>query len=160
MRSSGTSGPMRSLAIVDASALYASLDRRDAHHRDAVDVLSRAELRLVIPTLVIAEVAYVADTRLGPSVEAAFIRGLADLDIEPPAVDDWPSIADLVERYADMRLGTTDASIAVLADRLATDLVITFDRRHFEAVRTPAGRPFRILPERSSIHDQAAPYRT
>jgi predicted nucleic acid-binding protein len=68
------------------------------------------------------------------------------LEVEAPAADECV-IADLVERYADFRLGTVDASIVVLADRLDTDLIATLDRRHFGAVRSPAGRHFRLLPE-------------
>lgn len=139
---------MRSLAIVDTSALYASLDRSDGGHARCASVLRRGDLRIVIPMLVIAEVAYFAETRLGPQVEAAFVRSLGGLDVEAPTVADWPSIADMVGRYADLRLGTTDASIAVLADRVETDLVITLDRRHFGAIRSPSGRPFHLLPER------------
>jgi predicted nucleic acid-binding protein len=34
----------------------------------------------------------------------------------------------------------------VLADRLAIDRVLTLDRRHFEAARTPSGRALTIVP--------------
>jgi predicted nucleic acid-binding protein len=64
-------------------------------------------------------------------VQAAFLRTLASVEVEAPAAEDWPAIADLVERYADFPFGTTDASVAVLAERLGTDLIITLDRRHF-----------------------------
>ena len=149
---------MRSLAIVDTSALYAAVDRAEAKHDQCVEVLGRRDLELVIPTLIVGEATYLVAARQGPAHEAAFLRGLSSFPIEPPSVDDWPKIADLVERYADMGLGTADASIAVLAERLGTDLVITLDRRHFEAIRTPSGRPFRLLPEWPSIHEEPAAY--
>lgn len=76
-----------------------------------------------------------------------FIRGLADVEIEPPTFEDWPAIANLIERYADFPLGTTDASVAVLAERLDTNLIITLDRRHFGAIQMPSGMTFRILPD-------------
>ncbi len=112
----------------------------------------------MIPALVVAEVAYLAGERLGASQEATFVRSLRTLHVEAPMVDDWPLIADMVERHADIRLGTTDASVAVLADRLGTDIVLTLDRRHFEAIRSPAGRAFRILPEPPRVHEDAAAY--
>ena len=71
---------------------------------------------------------------------------------------DWPLIADLVECYADFPLGTVDASIAVLADRLGTDLVVTLDRRHFAAIRSPGGRSFRLLPEPAAVHEAPVAY--
>lgn len=149
---------MRSLAIADTSALYASLDRRDAEHSRCADILRRRELQIVIPLLVVAEVAYFADTRLGPGVESAFVRSLAGLDVEAPTVEDWPLIADLVERYANFPLGTTDAATVVLADRLGTDLVVTLDRRHFGTVQSPKGRHFRLLPETIAVHEEPAMY--
>src|SRR3954471_1621482 len=118
---------MPTIAVVDTSALLASIDRGDAAHRACVDVLRRRELHLVIPALIVAEVSYLAGARLGANVEATFVRSLERLDVEAPTVDDWPRIAALVDRYADLGLGTADASIAVLADRLDTDLVITLD---------------------------------
>ncbi|CAN5419336.1 hypothetical protein BH20CHL6_BH20CHL6_07090 [soil metagenome] len=51
-----------------------------------------------------AEVTYLVGLRLGAAIEAAFLRGLASLEVEAPAGDDWPSIADLVERYGDFPL--------------------------------------------------------
>ena len=53
-------------------------------------------------------------------------------------------------------LGTVDASIVVLADRLETDLIVTLDRRHFRAIRSPRGRSFRLLPEPKQIHEDVA----
>lgn len=149
---------MRSTAIVDAGPLLASLDRRDPDHARCAEVLRRRDLDLVIPTLVIAEVVHFAALRLGPGGEAAFIRSLADLSVEDPHPDDWPLIGDLVERYGDFPLGTVDASIAVLADRLDTDLIITLDRRHFGAIRSPQGRTFRLLPEPRQVHEDPAGY--
>ena len=151
---------MRSLAIVDTSALFAAADTTELDHRACLDVLGRRDLDLVIPALVVAEAAYLVGTRLGPASEAAFIRGLSGFAIEAPGVDDWPLIADLVERYGNFPIGTTDASIAVLADRLETDLIVTLDRRHFGAIRSPQGRTFRLLPEPSAVHEDAAAYQS
>jgi predicted nucleic acid-binding protein len=149
---------MRSIAIVDAGPLLASLDRKDPDHVRSAEVLRRRDLDLVIPTLVIAEVAHFAALRLGPDVEAAFVRNLPRLGVEDPHPEDWPLIADLVERYADFPLGTVDASIVVLADRLDTDLIVTLDRRHFGAMRSPRGRAFRLLPEPKQVHEETADY--
>jgi predicted nucleic acid-binding protein len=113
-----------------------------------------------MPALAVAEAAYLVGTRLGATSEAAFVRGLLGFAIEAPTVEDWPAIADLIERYADLRLGATDASIAVLADRLETDVVVTLDRRHFGVIRTRSGRAFRIFPEPTSIHEAAGTYAT
>jgi hypothetical protein len=110
-------------------------------------VLADRELELIIPALVVAEVCYLVEGRLGPRAEARFLRSLSGFDVEAPTPEDWPNIAALVERYGDFPLGGTDASVAVLAERLGTDLIVTLDRRHFGAIRMGDGRGFRLLPE-------------
>ena len=135
------------IAIVDSGPLYAAVDADDDDHGRCLEVLQRSDLELVVPALVVAEVTYLVGRRLGAATEAAFLRGLATLEVESPTLDDWPAIADLVERYGDFPLGGTDASVAVLAKRLGTDVIVTLDRRHFGAIRSAPGRPFRLLPD-------------
>jgi len=135
------------IAIVDSGPLYATVDADDNYHKRCLDLFERADLELVVPALVVAEVTYLIGRRLGSSVEAAFLRGLAQYEVEAPGVDDWAAIAAMVERYGDFPLGSTDASVAVLAERLETDLLLTLDRRHFGAIRMNNGRPFRLLPD-------------
>lgn len=137
---------MTTLAIVDSGPLYAALDADDDHNRAAVDVLRDSRFDLVIPTLVIAEVAYLVEARLGARVEAEFLRSISQFRIESPTPD-WLRIAALVERYADFPLGTVDASVIALAERLNTPTVITLDRRHFQAVRPAHCDAFEILPD-------------
>ncbi len=85
--------------------------------------------------------------RLGARAEARFLRGLAEFDVEAPAAADWPRISELVKRYADFALGGVDASVVALAERLATNVVVTLDRRHFGAVEPRHTRSFRLLPD-------------
>lgn len=134
------------LAVVDAGPLYAAADADDADHSAALAALSRADLRLIVPALVIAEAAYFVGRRLGPAAEAAFLRGLASLDVEAPDDQDLARMAQLVEQYADFPLGGTDASVVALAERLEATVVITFDRRHFAAVRPQHCEAFDVLP--------------
>lgn len=134
------------LAIVDTGPLYAAVDADDQDHARCRAVLERRDLEFVVPALVVAEAAYLVGRRLGPAIEAAFVRGLAEFEVEGPTADDWSLIAALVERYGDFPLGTTDASVAILAERLDTNLVVTLDRRHFGALRTSTGGSFELLP--------------
>jgi hypothetical protein len=84
--------------------------------------------------------------RLGADAEAHFLHGLKHFDVEAPAPEDWPRIAELVERYRSFPLGGTDASVVTLAERLGAELVITLDHRHFAAIQ-PRDRAFELLPE-------------
>ena len=135
------------LAVVDSGPLYAVVDADDNDHGRCLDVLQSSELDLVVPALVVAEVTYLVGRRMGPTTEAAFLRGLGAMEVESPTPDDWTAIGQLVERYGDFPLGGTDASVAVLADRLDTDLIVTLDTRHFGALRSPSGSAYRLLPD-------------
>ena len=89
-------------------------------------------------------------SRLGPLAEARFLQDLVlgtmiSIDIEP---GDWQRIAELVWTYRDMPLGTTDASIVAVAERLNVAQIATLDHRHFGAVRPSHRESFELLPER------------
>jgi uncharacterized protein len=134
------------LAVVDAGPLYAAADGDDQDHEACRSVLSRADLRLVVPALAVAEATYFVGRRLGAPAEAAFLRGLGALDVEGPSPEDFDRIAQLVETYADFPLGGTDASLIALAERVGADIVITLDRRHFAAVKPNHRDAFQLLP--------------
>jgi uncharacterized protein len=88
----------------------------------------------------------VCDT--GPLVAAVFLRSLAGGDFSPvdltPA--DYLRMSELVEQYADLPLGTTDAAVVALAERLATSEVATLDRRHVTVVRPRHAGTLTLLP--------------
>jgi uncharacterized protein len=134
------------LTVVDAGPLYATADADDQDHEACRAVLSRADLRLVIPALAVAEATYVVGRRLGAGAEATFLRGLGALDVEGPAPEDFDRIAQLVETYANFPLGGTDASIIALAERIGAEFVVTLDRRHFAAVKPSHLDAFQLLP--------------
>jgi predicted nucleic acid-binding protein len=134
------------LAVVDAGPLYATADADDDHHQACRAVLSRGDLRLVVPALVVAEATYFVGRRLGAAAEAAFLQGLGSLDVEGPAREVFQRIAELVERYASFRLGGTDASLIALAERIGASTLVTLDRRHFAAVKPRHIEAFELLP--------------
>lgn len=127
--------------------MYAYVDRDDRHHATSLELLESYPGPLLVPMLVITEVAYLLGTRLGAEAEVRFMGDLAagNLIAEPVAVADWLRVAELVARYADLPLGTTDASVVAAAERLGVTEVATFDRRHFTVVRS-AVSPLNLLP--------------
>jgi predicted nucleic acid-binding protein len=54
---------------------------------------------------------------------------------------------ELVDESRDFPLGGTDASVVALAERLGTELVVTFDRRRFGAIRPRHCESLQLLPE-------------
>ncbi len=55
-------------------------------------------------------------------------------------------MAELVERYADLRLGATDASVIATAERLGITTLATIDRRNFTIVRPNHVEAFELVP--------------
>jgi uncharacterized protein len=137
---------MTTLAVVDAGPLYAAADADDHDHASSLAVLSRSDLRLVIPALAVAEATYFVGRRLGAPAESAFLHGLGSLDVEGPTGEDFVRMAELVADYADFPLGGTDASVIALAERLGSPIVVTLDRRHFAAIRPRHREAFELLP--------------
>ncbi|MBI2755530.1 MAG: PIN domain-containing protein [Chloroflexi bacterium] len=135
------------MAVVDSGALYAAVDLDDAAHHACVAVFRQPGMQFVYPTLVIGEVSYLVERRLGPGAEAAFLRSVAPLDLEAPTPVDWVRMADLVAQYRDFPLGAVDASVTALAERLGVTTVLTLDRRHFAVIRPAHVKAFNLLPE-------------
>lgn len=125
------------MLIVDAGPLYAAAATRDRNHRRCVDLLIGAPRPILVPALVVTEVAYLLGDRIGPHAELAFAQSLdrGELIVEPVLDSDWPRIVELTEQYADLPLGIVDASVVALAERRGLDTIATLDRRHFATVR-------------------------
>jgi len=136
------------LIIVDASALFAALDEAEHKHEQVVTALASAQQPIVLSPFVLAELDYFLVRHLGVTVELAFLAEVARGTYELAAfeTEDVGRAHDVIARYSDLRIGVTDASIVVLADRYGTDRVLTLDERHFRALRTLDGKPFTLLP--------------
>ena len=55
-------------------------------------------------------------------------------------------VGALVRRYGDLPLGTTDASVIAVAERLGATEIATLDRRHFTVVRARHTDALTLLP--------------
>lgn len=137
------------MLVVDAGPLVAAAARRDRNHQRCVELLSQAPPPLLVPSLVLTEVAYFLADRIGPEAEQAFARSLREGELlaEPVEPTDWARIAELLDQYRDLPLGIVDASVVAACERLgATDLA-TLDRRHFSIVRPRHCAALTLLPE-------------
>ena len=54
------------------------------------------------------------------------------------------AIRELVARYADLPLGTVDATVVAAAERLGITAIATTDRRHFSVVRPAHAEAFEL----------------
>jgi len=140
--------------VCDTGPLVAAALSNDSYHLPCVKLfndLHAAGRKLLIPATVIAEVGYLLNREAGPRVESLFLRSIADGDFT--AVDlstaDYARMADLVVKYGSLPLGTTDASVVAVAERMKLTEVATLDRRHFSVVRPNHVNALTLLPNRS-----------
>lgn len=134
--------------IVDTGPLVAALDRDDKDHERCTELLATARGPLRVPGPVLTEVCYLLERHSGSVAEAAFLRALADgeLELVPITTADLVRMAELVTTYADLPLGAVDASVLALAERLDDLDVATLDRRHFTILRPSRGRTLTLHP--------------
>ena len=140
------------MILFDTNILVAAARTADVNHHIAVRLLNTmSEPRLVPPT-VVAEVCYLLSEWGGPDAEVRFLRDFrpGGLRLAELTDTDVVRMADLAERYADLRLGGTDASLVAIAERLDIERIATFDRRHFTVVRPVHIDAFLLLPEAMS----------
>ncbi len=134
--------------ILDSSGLLAAIDEEQEDHIAAREVLESVRGPLLISPFVLAELDYMILTRMGQGRELALLGEVARgaYRLERFSEEDVTAAIEIVERYADFRIGLADASNVVLANRYGTLDVLTLDERDFRTLRGPGGRPFRILP--------------
>lgn len=106
--------------IVDTGVIYADIDRSDDWHAAAAELLSTAPGPLRVPSLVVTEVCYLLQVRLGSVAEADFLVALSrqEIDLSPLTTGDYARAAELVRKYSDLPLGAVDASAIAVAERL------------------------------------------
>jgi len=137
------------MLVIDAGPLVAAAATADRNHERCVTLLANAPRPLVVPTLVVTEVAYFLGDRIGQVAEQAFARSLRDgeLVVEPVEPRDWVRVCELLDRYRDLPLGIVDATVVATCERLGADTLATLDRRHFSVVRPSHCAALTLLPD-------------
>ena len=136
------------MIVVDTGVLLAAVSSTDRHHRESAALLAAHAGQIVTPALVIAEAAWMIESVVGPSAEAAFVTSAAngELGIEDLTLNDYHRCAELIERYADLGLGLVDASVVAIAERKEVTVVATLNHRDFTVVRPRHCEALELLP--------------
>jgi hypothetical protein len=137
--------------ICDTGPLVAAALINDDDHYACVELMTGLHLagrQILVPAPVVAEVGYMLAREATAAVEAAFLQSLADGDFVPVDLTtaDYARMAELVNQYADLGLGTTDAAVISLSERLNLTEVATLDHRHFTVVRPRHVQALTLLP--------------
>jgi uncharacterized protein len=134
--------------ILDAAPLVAVADRRDRIGQTIGMLLRDEPGELIVPAPVTAEVDYLLGRRLGRRSRLAFLDDLAAgrFTVSQMDSDDHRVVADLERQYEDLDVGLADLSLVVAATQHRTRRLLTFDERHFRALRPLDGGHFTLLP--------------
>ncbi|MGH3246801.1 MAG: type II toxin-antitoxin system VapC family toxin [Trebonia sp.] len=138
---------MRAL-VCDTGPLLAVLNDRDKLHKACVALFDGFDGDLVVPSLIVTEVCYLAQTQVGPQAEARFLDSIVarEVTIENPSAQDWVRITQLVRQYAGFPLGVADASVIATAERLGIRQLASIDNRHMRAVTPAHCDAFELFP--------------
>jgi uncharacterized protein len=134
--------------ILDTSGLVAAYGHDQAQGNDVREVLRGEAGPLVLSPFVLAELDYLITSRLGAGAELNMLEDVAGgvYRLAEFTQHDMAQARSVIAKYADLKIGLADASIAVLAARHMTTRVLTLDLRHFRAMEPLQGGSFTILP--------------
>lgn len=133
---------------LDTGVALSAADRDEPRHHACVEIMRAHRGELVMAAPVVAETAWMIESRLGPAAEARFVRLVTSEEIEVVDLDldGYRRCVELIETYADMGLGLVDASVVAVAERLGITTVATLNRRDFAVVRPGHVEAFELIP--------------
>ncbi len=134
--------------VIDAGPLVAFADLSDPRYESVRRIILSERSALVIPAPVTAEADYLIASRVGDVARRSYLDDLAAgrFDVECLTSEDYARVAMCERQYADLRPGLADLSVVVVAARLRCTRILTFDERHFRAIRPLFGDVFTLLP--------------
>lgn len=132
--------------VADTSFVLALMDAKDIGHGRARDWYAEYSGSLVTTPLAVAEMDHLIRGRIGRDAARALEDQIEEGSL---IVRWWP--ADVFETIAvsrsNPRVGLSDASLVVLASRLETTSIATFDLKDFRKLRPLTGEAaFTLLP--------------
>lgn len=132
--------------LLDTGPLVAYLDSSEAEHEQVGGVMDGFTGVLSTTAAVVTEVVqFVRRTHYGTIAVSEFISqsGIQIHGMCEPA--DIQAASDLMQRYTATPMDFADATLVLLAERLAVSDILTLDRRGFNTYRLPDGTPFNLV---------------
>ena len=120
------------MITLDTSAVFTLSNSKDKDHQRIKAALLAARPPFIIPTGILAEIAYLLEQRLGQAVLLAFLSDIKNAAFKLDHESNWPRVETLVSRYANLPLGLADALVIECAERRGGQ-VLTLDK-HFWVV--------------------------
>lgn len=134
--------------VIDTGVLVAAIEPRDEHHERCARLLEAAREPRVVPAPVLVELEYLLRAASDTAAFQVFLENCAAgaFTIAALLPEDYIRIRELLERYADLRLGLVDASVLAVTERLREPKLATLDLRHFSVLRPRHVNALELLP--------------
>jgi len=121
---------------LDASALIAYFNKEDEFHESACEIIDSTELSLNLFTsdVTVLELQYVLWRKIGNEVAIEKTYGIMeaeDICVLSTSTDDIFRELEIFKRYP---MPSFDALICAVMKREGVEFLLSFDRRHFDAV--------------------------
>ena len=133
--------------LLDTGALVSLLDRSQTHHVACRRVFDEWRGAVVSTEAVLTEATHLLGRVAGGSAACVrfFVAGGALL--VPTSADSLKRVGVLLDKYADVPMDYTDATLVALGEELGSAIIFTTDRTDFSIYRLKNRKPFRILPD-------------
>lgn len=139
------------MVLIDTGYWCALGNPKDKFHQQALLVTSTLKEDPVTTWPVITETCHLLQRELGAKAASQFINLLRvdSIDIFKIESDHLFRTQALMEKYADLPMDLTDASLVILAEELGHGRILSTDLRDFRAYRWKNHNPFQnlLLPD-------------
>jgi predicted nucleic acid-binding protein len=131
--------------------IVAAFDRDDDHHEICTSLLAGMREKRVVPSPVLVEVdhllrRYTQNESFGTVLDQ--VRSGALL-IEDLVAADYERAGELLQTYADLKVGFVDCAVLAITERLGEPKLATLDHRHFGTMRPRHVEALELLPAAS-----------
>ena len=128
--------------------MWATFDRDDADHAPCSHLLADTREPRILPAPVLVEFDHFAsrqrDRRAVDVLLGEIDRGA--YEVEDLLASDYRRVGELLNTYADLRVGFVDAAVLAVTERLREPKLATLDHRHFSVMRPRHVDALELLP--------------
>lgn len=134
--------------LADSGFIVALVNRSDQRHADVVPVYQQYA-QILLPQMVLVEVAYLVGRDAGISTVVRFLKGLpaSRFEVIEASAQDLERTAQILEQYADSKVDFVDAIVMAIAERLSVTTILTLDQRDFRLFRPSHCESFTLRPQ-------------
>jgi len=135
-------------ALVDSSFLFALFNPKEKYHQEVVKIAQQFRNHLILPYVVLTEVAYLCNRDGGTHGLIRFLDHLARIKFtyEVLAPEDFVRIREILTTYHDAKFDFVDCCLMALAERHQIGVICTLDQRDFAIFRPNHIPQFDLLP--------------